>query len=81
MFALDSTIDTIQTGKKMFVSTFVTNEAIAKAMNEFVDAQTEYTKKAVKAGTNAVTTFGEETTKAFNSISKFDWNKFYTKKM
>jgi hypothetical protein len=80
MFALDSTIDTIQTGKKMWVNTFVTNEAIAKAINGFVDAQTEYTKKAVKTGTETVTTFANEITKTFQEIGKFDYTKAFTKK-
>jgi hypothetical protein len=81
MFAVDSTIDTIQTGKKMFVNTFVPNKTIATAMNDFVDAQTEYTKKAVKTGTETATTFAEEFTKVFQDISKFDYAKaFSTKK-
>lgn len=40
-------IDTIQGGKKQFVATFVTNDELAKVMEEFVDAQTAYTKAAV----------------------------------
>lgn len=42
-----STIDTVQSGKKMFVDTFVKHEDLAKSMNGFVDQQTEYTKQAV----------------------------------
>lgn len=42
-----STIDTVQSGKKMFVDTFVKHEDLAKSMNVFVDQQTEYTKQAV----------------------------------
>ena len=80
MFALDSTIDTIQSGKKMWVNTFVTNKAIAAAMNDFVDAQTEYTKKAVKTGTETATTFANEITKTFQEIGKFDYTKAFTKK-
>lgn len=80
MFALDSTIDTIQTGKKMFVNTFVTNEPMAKAMNEFVDAQTEYTKKFVKATKDTATTFSDEFSKVYQNMAKFDWSKYYTKK-
>jgi hypothetical protein len=80
MFALDSTIDTIQSGKKMFVNTFVTNETIAKAINDFVDAQTEYTKKAVKTGTETATTFSNEITKTLQEIGKFDYTKAFSKK-
>jgi hypothetical protein len=41
MFTADAIIDTVQTGKKQFVKTFVTNEAVAAAMNSFVDAQAD----------------------------------------
>jgi hypothetical protein len=75
MFALDSAIDTIQTGKKMFVSTFVTNETMAKAMNNFVDAQTEYTKKALKTTADAAMTMTEETAKTVEKFVKFDYTK------
>ena len=44
---LSSTIDTVQTGKKIFVDTFVKHEELAKTMNNFVDQQTEYTKQTV----------------------------------
>ena len=56
MFTLDTTIDAIQTGKKQFVNTvFAKNETIAKTLNEFVDAQTAYTKEAITAGSAAAT--------------------------
>jgi hypothetical protein len=80
MFALDSTIDTIQTSKKAFVNTFVTNKTIASAMNDFVDAQTEYTKKAVKTGTETATTFMSEFTKMAQEAGKFDYTKAFSKK-
>jgi len=80
MFAFDSTIDAIQTSKKMFVTTFVTNKTIADAMNDFVDAQTEYTKKAVKTGTNTATTFMEEFSKMTKEAGKFDFTKAFAKK-
>lgn len=40
-------IDAIQTGKKQFVTTFVKHEGISKIFNDFIDAQTRYTKAAV----------------------------------
>ena len=76
MFTLDTTIDTVQTGKKTLVNTFVTNEAVKEALINFVDAQTAYTKEAVKAGTNAFTTVAKETVSAIQSASKFDYTKF-----
>jgi hypothetical protein len=44
---VNNTVDAIQTSKKIFVDTFVKHEGLSKTMNEFVDAQTEYTKKAI----------------------------------
>jgi hypothetical protein len=76
MFTLDTTIDTVQTGKKTFVNTFVTNETVKAALINFVDAQTAYTKEAVKAGTDAFTTVAKETVTAVQNASKFDYTKF-----
>jgi len=45
MFTLDAMVDAIQTGKKTFVNTFVTNEKAKDAMVEFIDTQSEYTRK------------------------------------
>lgn len=50
-------IDTVQSGKKQFVNTFVKHEGIGKILNDFVDAQTKYTKSAFDAGYNATTNF------------------------
>ena len=63
---IHTTVDTIQTSKKIFVDTFVKHEGLAKSLNEFVDTQTDYTQQAfdasVKAGTNVYNTI---TDKAF----------------
>lgn len=45
--AFNTTVDTVQTSKKIFVDTFVKHKELAKSLNEFVDTQTEYTKNAV----------------------------------
>ena len=76
MFAIDTTIDTIQTGKKSFVNTFVTNESVKDAMINFIDAQTAYTKQATKATTDMITTVAKESITAVQKASKFDYNKF-----
>ena len=76
MFTADAIIDTVQTGKKQFVKTFVTNEAVATAMNSFVDAQADYTKKAVKVGMDTFTTLSSELIKASQKAMKFDYAKF-----
>lgn len=75
MFALDTTIDAIQTAKKQAVKTFVQNETIAKELNNFVDAQTAYTKSAVKAGTDVATKVGSEV----NKVAQENMKKFSSK--
>lgn len=76
MFTLDATIDAVQNGKKAFVNTFVTNEAVKSALVEFVDAQASYTKQAVKAGTDTFTKVAQESVKAAQELVKFDYTKF-----
>jgi len=57
---LHTMVDFIQTSKKIFVDTVIKHEGLAKSLNEFVDAQTDYTKQAidvsVKTGTNVYNT-------------------------
>jgi hypothetical protein len=76
MFTADAFIDTVQTGKKTFVNTFVTNEAAKEAMIKFIDSQADYTKKAIKATTDAAATVANETVKAMQEATKFDYVKF-----
>lgn len=76
MFTYDTAIDAVQTSKKTFVKTFVTNSTVADALNQFVDAQTAYTKDAVKTGVDTFTTLAQESVKAMQSAMKFDYAKF-----
>ena len=76
MFTLDYAVDAVQTGKKTFVNTFVQNEGIKEAMIKFIDAQGEYTKKSIKAGSDAVAQITSESVKAIQEASKFDYKKF-----
>lgn len=76
MYTVDSVIDTVQNGKKQMVNTFVTNTDVASALNQFIDNQTEYTKQAVKATTDAMTTVSQATVKAVQDASRFDYTKF-----
>lgn len=76
MFTIDATIDAVQTAKKQFVSTFVQNETVAKALNDFVDAQSDYTKKAVKTTVDAATRVTQEMVKGASQAAKFDYSKF-----
>jgi hypothetical protein len=76
MFTADAIIDTVQTGKKTFVNTFVTNEAIKESMIKFIDAQADYTKNAAKVGTDTVTTLTSEAVKVIKQAGQFDYSKF-----
>ena len=76
MFTLDSMIDTVQTSKKQFIKTFVTNQSVADSLNKFVDAQTSYTKEAMKATADTVTSVTKEVVKSMQEASKFDYSKF-----
>lgn len=76
MFITDTFIDTVSNGKKQFVNTvFANNQAVANALNGFVDAQAEYTKKAAKAGSDTVAQLASEAVKAATEASKFDFAK------
>jgi len=48
MFTPDTIIDSVQSAKKQFVETFVTNESFKKELIKLVDAQTEFAKGQVK---------------------------------
>lgn len=83
---INNTVDAIQTSKKIFVDTFVKHEGLAKSFNEFVDAQTDYTKQAVDASIKAgnevyktVTdrTFYTDTAKSMQEAAK---TMFHTQK-
>ena len=76
MFTADAIIDTVQTGKKTFVNTFVQNENVKDAMIRFIDAQSDYTKKAAKVGLDTVTTLTQEVVKSVQDAMKFDYAKF-----
>ena len=75
MFTADAIIDTVQTGKKTFVNTFVSNEAVKESMVKFIDAQAEYTKKAAKVGMDTFTTLSSEAVKQAEAAAKFDYVK------
>ena len=76
MFTIDATVDAVQTAKKTWVNTFVTNETAKDTMIKFIDAQAEYTKKAAKVGADTVTTLTSEAVKDAQEAVKFDYVKF-----
>jgi hypothetical protein len=75
MFTADAFIDTVQTGKKTFVNTFVTNEAVKESVIKFIDAQADYTKRASKVGLDTATTLTSEAMKQVQEVVKFDYVK------
>jgi len=75
MFTADAIIDAVQTGKKTFVNTFVTNETAKQSMIKFIDAQADYTKKAAKVGMDTATTLTSEAVKQVEAVAKFDYAK------
>ena len=82
---VNNTVDAIQTSKKIFVDTFVKHEGLAKSLNEFVDAQTNYTKQAIdvsiKTSTEVYNTVSDKTfyTDAAKSMQE-SAKAFYTQK-
>jgi|TARA_R110000822_G_scaffold232913_1_gene364546 hypothetical protein len=76
MFTTDTLVDTVHSAKKTWITTFVTNENIANSLNQFVDTQAEYTKKALKATSEVAQQIATETTKVLKESNKFDYVKF-----
>lgn len=66
MFAYNSFIDSVQTGKKMFVTMFITDENLRKSLNAFVDTQTVFTKQAIQTLDDVVTHTAKEVKDKFN---------------
>ena len=52
-------IDTVQKGKKQFVTTFIKHEGLATTMTTFIDTQATYTKAASDALIDSIMTFGQ----------------------
>lgn len=65
-------IDTVQGAKTQFVKTFVTNEAVAKPLNTYIDAQTSFTKKVAAEANSFFTTVG-------TAVYSFDAKKAFAK--
>jgi hypothetical protein len=77
MFTPEDFINQVVKAKKQFVTTFVKNEAAAKAMNKFVDTQATYTKEAVKAFTDVGTSLYSETVTASQKFVNQDFTKYF----
>jgi hypothetical protein len=76
MFMADYYIDQIQNSKKSLVKMTVTNESISGIMNQFIDHQTEYTKKFVSSVNKVASDMTTELMKNSQDLIKFDYVKF-----
>lgn len=76
MFTADYLIDQFQNGKKFFVKMMISNESMAKTMNNFIDNQTDYTKKVVSETSKMFSELTAENLKTMQSMMKFDMFKF-----
>ncbi len=65
-------IDTVQGAKTQFVKTFVSNEAVAKPLNTYIDAQTSFAKKVAAEANSFFTTVGM-------AVYSFDAKKAFAK--
>ena len=83
---LHTMVDFIQTSKKIFVDTVIKHEGLAKSLNEFVDAQTDYTKQAFdvsyKTGADVYKTVTDKSfyTDALKAVQETAQSLFHTQK-
>ena len=56
-------IDSIQNAKKTFVDAWIKEESMSKPLNDFVDAQTAFTKVIVKTSNDFANATGEAVAK------------------
>lgn len=77
MFTLDATLDAVQNSQKLAVKTLVRNEVVADAMTKYVEAQTEFTRQTMKAGTDMATVVSQEMIKSMSEISKADTSRLF----
>jgi hypothetical protein len=75
MFTTDAIIDSVQTARKNMINTFVNHEATKEALINYIDVESEYTKKAAKVGTDTFAKLSNETIKLVKESAKFDWVK------
>ena len=71
--ALNTSIDTVSGIKTQFVKTFVQNEAVAKSLQTYVDAQQAFAKTVAKSAVDFYTTVG-------TAAASFDVKKAFSVK-
>ena len=70
---INTSIDTISGAKTQFVKTFVQNEAVAKSLQTYVDAQQAFAKTVAKSTVDFFTTVG-------SAVAGFDAKKAFATK-
>ena len=71
--AINTSIDTISGAKTQFVKTFVQNEAVAKQLQTYIDAQQSFAKNVAKSSVEFFTTVG-------SAATSFDAKKAFANK-
>ncbi len=68
MFTHNQIIDSIQSGKKQFVNTFVTDATFKDELNKLIDAQAQAAKVSVDASLAIAQAFVKNTTEAMKKV-------------
>lgn len=76
MITTDFFIDQVQGMKKALVKVYVTHSDMADLMNNFIDTQTEYTKKASHETGKFFSEMTTASIKLLQDSTKFDYFKF-----
>jgi broad specificity phosphatase PhoE len=69
MFTPDAIIDSIQSSKKQFVNTFVTDKTFQTELNKLIDAQAEAAKTSIKASTSIAQAFASQATATMKTFA------------
>jgi hypothetical protein len=68
MFTHNQIIDSIQSGKKQFVNTFVTDSTFKEELNKLIDAQALTAKASVNASVAIAEAFVKNTSEAMKKL-------------
>jgi hypothetical protein len=69
MFTHNQIIDSIQSGKKQFVNTFVTDSTFKAELNKLIDAQAQAAKVSVDASLAIAEAFVKNTSEAMKKVT------------
>lgn len=69
MFTHNQIIDSIQSGKKQIVSTFVTDAKFKEELNKLIDSQAQATKNAIDASLAISQAFVKNATEAMKKVT------------